>query len=273
MKKEQENSIEIIRQMERAALVMENLRNMLDRIAKKTNHARWHKKVRELDLILNEMGNWKEFVTKKTEYEGEGEKTRVYREEAESYRELLGKQISRSRSFIKTIEQTESSCSLRDVFLPLQLFMGNLHAGQDVSRDKEQLIVQLRTMLLETLPSRESYIEPRLYLEDWSVQHAKREMESVWADMERLQRPVIWNRQLTERVLLFLLSEEMKEEKLREELEDCGLYARYYEEAAENCKEYFSIREYGCAYPALFVCSPEDGEWRCQSRGTCIVKA
>lgn len=270
MKKEQENSMEIIKQMERAALILENLRNMLDRIAKKTNHARWQKKVRELDMILDEMANWKEFVTKKTE--SEGEKTGKYREEAKSYRELLGKNVSRSRNFVKVMEKREASCSLRDVFLPLQLFMGNLHAGQDVSRDKEQMIIQLRAMLLERLPSKEPYIEPSLYLEDWSVEHAKREMASVWADMERLQRPVIWNRQLTERVLLFLLSEEMNEKKLREELECCGLYARYYEEVAGIYKEYFTIREHGCAYPALFVCSPEDGEWRCQSRGTCIVK-
>lgn len=270
MKKEQENSMEIIKQMERAVLILENLRNMLDRIAKKTNHVRWQKKVRELDMILDEMANWKRFVTKKTE--SEEEKNREYREDAKSYQELLGKSVSRSRNFVKVMEKREASCSLQNVFLPLQLFMGNLHAGQDVSRDKEQMIIQLRAMLLERLPSRDPYIEPSLYLEDWSVEHAKREMASVWADMERLQRPVIWNRQLTERVLLFLLSEEMNEKKLREELECCGLYARYYEEVAGIYKEYFTIREHGCAYPALFVCSPEDGEWRCQSRGTCIVK-
>lgn len=188
-------------------------------------------------------------------------------EDVMQFRELLGESLQRSRELCVAIERRDKACK-PDKFLPdLQSLLGNMHGGYDYAHYKERLIDCLRNMLLASVPKEEPWKEQELQLSDWKAKSAKAECRSVFADMERLRRPVLMNRILAERILLELTSEEFSEQSLMDVLEECGIVAKYYEEVECAERQSFVLRETGASYPAFFMYAMDSGELKCEYRG------
>lgn len=188
-------------------------------------------------------------------------------EDVMQFRELLGESCQRSRELCAAIERRDKACK-PDKFLPdLQLLLGSMHGGYDYAYYKKRLIDCLRSMLLAPVPKEEPWKEQELQLSNWEAKSAKAECRSVFADMERLRRPVLMNRILAERILLELTSEEFSEQSLTDVLRECGIYVRYYEEVGSAEKRSFVQREEGDSYPAFFVSAQDSGELKCERCG------
>lgn len=188
-------------------------------------------------------------------------------EDVMQFRELLGESLWRSRELCAAIERRDKACK-PDKFLPdLQLLLGNMHGGYDYAYYKESLIDCLRNMLLASVLKEEPWKEQELQLSDWKAKSAKAECRSVFADMERLRRPVLMNRILAERILLELTSEKFSEQSLMDVLEECGIVAKYYEEVECAERQSFVLREAGASYPAFFMYAQDSGELKCEYRG------
>lgn len=188
-------------------------------------------------------------------------------EDVMQFRELLGESCQRSRELCAAIERRDKACK-PDKFLPdLQLLLGSMHGGYDYAYYKKRLIDCLRSMLLAPVPKEESWKEQELQLSNWEAKSAKAECRSVFADMERLRRPVLMNRILAERILLELTSDEFSEQSLTDVLRECGIFIRYYEEVESTERQSFVLREEGGSYPAFFMYAQDSGELKCEYRG------
>jgi len=186
------------------------------------------------------------------------------------FRELLGESFVRSRELCRALEERDKVCKI-DKFLPeLQILLGNMHGGYSFENDRKNLIHILRNMLLAPVPEAGPRQERKLSLQGWEIESAKAEAGSVFADMERVRRPVLLNRILTERVLLELTSEELCEQSLIDTLRKCGIVTKYYEEVPERQERYFVTRERGASYPAFFVKEPGSKGLICENKG-CYV--
>lgn len=198
-----------------------------------------------------------------------------YKDDGRDYQYLLFKTLNYVRRLSKTLEERDKVFSLRDVFLPIQLILGNLHGGLDASVEKEQLAVQLKNIIASPIPESESEPEQNICKELdtlWdNPEDAKAEAETEWIKLKRIMQPPIYSRQLIEKLTVLLSGSECSEDAIKAALESCGIMVRYYEEADEEMKCYFARREHGLPYPGLFVLG-YDGKLRSQRSGTYIDK-
>lgn len=199
-----------------------------------------------------------------------------YEDDVRKYQYLLLETLDCSHRLARTLEERDKAFSLRDVFLPVQLIMGNLHGGMDVSVEKEQLAVQLQKIIASPIPEPES--EPDPIIRDtreksttvWnSLEDAEAAAKTEWDKLKEIMHPPIYSRQLIEKLAVLFSGSECSEDAIKTALESCGIFVKYYEEADEEMKCYFAKREHGLPYPGLFVLG-HDGKLRSQGGGTYI---
>lgn len=204
------------------------------------------------------------------------ESQQKYEHDARKYQYLLLETLDYANRLARTLEERDKAFSLRDVFLPVQLILGYLHEGMDVSVEKEQLAVHLKNIIASPVPEPES--EPDPIIRDsreksaavWdSLEDAESVAKTEWDKLKEIMHPPIYSRQLIEKLTVLLNGSECSEDAIKAALESCGILVRYYEESDEEMKCYFAKREHGLPYPGLFVLG-HDGKLRNQRGGTYI---
>lgn len=206
------------------------------------------------------------------------EQIQKYKDDVRKYQYLLLETLDYTHRLVRTLEERDKVFSLRDVFLPVQLILGNLHGGMDVSVEKEQLAVQLKNIIDSPIPEPESEKDPIICnirekaVPVWdSLEDAKAAAKMEWNKLNEIMQPPIYSRQLIEKLAVLFIGSECCEDAIKTALESCGIFVKYYEEANEEMKCYFAKREHGLPYPGLFVLG-HDGKLQSQRGGTYIVK-
>lgn len=240
----------------------------------KMSNPRSQKRGKELAKIVEDI---EEFLTL-IQTSDISEQIQKYKDDVRKYQYLLLETLDYTHRLARTLEERDKVFSLRDVFLPVQLILGNLHGGMDVSVEKEQLAVQLKNIIDSPIPEPESEKDPIICnirekaVPVWdSLEDAEAAAKAEWDKLKEIMHPPIYSRQLIEKLAVLFSGSECSEDAIKTALESCGIFVKYYEEADEEMKCYFAKREHGLPYPGLFVLG-HDGKLRSQRGGTYIDK-
>ena len=170
--------------------------------------------------------------------------------QADAWRGLLWKTMQDARALAQVCLARQEPCrrALGD-WLPLQLLLGDLHAGGDGGGQAAALRGKL-VRALSAAPDTPPAAPAAPPADGWPLRAAEGEVHSLCTDLRQAISPPLDWRALAGRLLLALDTPD--EPALTQALSAFGILPLYYEQAPEALRVRFSVFESGGSYPGLF---------------------